>query len=205
VRFGTIIADPPWAYSGTSGDKRLRGYSDSKYKPLKTRDLADLPVNDISADDAVLFIWTNGPFLADGSAQLIAKSWGFEPVTLCYWHKTRGDISLFGNYTHSGGVGYWFRGNCEPVLVAKKGKAYRWSDMPGWGNEDKNALFERPKMAHSRKPDVLHERIERSAYPKPYLELFARRARSGWTTVGDEIPGFEGEDIRVSVERLKCE
>jgi N6-adenosine-specific RNA methylase IME4 len=209
VKFGTIIADPPWAYERTSGDKRLRGYSDQHYDPLSTADLAGLRVKDIVADQAVLFLWANGPFLADGSAQKIVTAWGFTPVTLMYWHKlTSTGLTLFGNVSHLGGVGYWFRGNCEPILVGKRGRSYRWSDMPNWTVDDTSALFEAPKGKHSAKPEVLHQRVERSAYPGPYLEMFGRRPRAGWTVVGNN--GDHGslplaEDIRDAIDRLEKE
>ena len=41
--------------------------------------------------------------------------------------------------------------------------------------------------------------------PGPYLELFARRDRPGWTTVGLECPSTEGEDIFASIDRLTDE
>jgi N6-adenosine-specific RNA methylase IME4 len=194
---------------------------------MDTETLAALPVKDITLDDAVLFLWTTGPFLVDGSAQKVAKGWGFKPVTLLYWHKVKKN----GGGTHGGGVGYWFRGNCEPVLVAKRGAAYRWSNMVNWLPADANALFqttepetvfEAPKMEHSQKPDVLHERVERAnlmkarrkgedgevketvgpGYPSPYLELFGRKLRDGWVVVGNQSPVTCGEDIAGTIERL---
>lgn len=215
VKFGTIIADPPWEYSRTSGDLKLRGYSDMHYEPLTTDRLKKLPVTDISSDHCLLFLWTTSPFLADGSALEVTRAWGFEPVTLLYWHK----LTEFKT-SHLGGVGYWYRGNCEPVMVAKrKGTpSFRWAGMSNWTKWDKSALFEAQKGKHSDKPDVLHERIERAnvylkknkddsfteiaGYPQPYLEMFGRRARSGWTVIGDEAPGCLGEDIEASLARL---
>jgi hypothetical protein len=44
-----------------------------------------------------------------------------------------------------------------------------------------------PVMEHSVKPDEVHARIER-LLAGPYLELFARAERPGWTTWGNEIP-----------------
>jgi len=35
------------------------------------------------------------------------------------------------------------------------------------------------------------------------IELFARRDKTGWTCVGNESPSTPGEDIRVSIDRLK--
>jgi N6-adenosine-specific RNA methylase IME4 len=202
MKFGTIIADPPWNYNRTSGDKKLRGYSDKHYEPLSTADLAALPVQDVVADNAVLFLWTNGPFLADCSAQKIAEGWGFRPVTLMAWHKVQ-QKSLFGSRTHGGGVGYWFRGNFEPILVATRGRSYRWSEQENWSAEQTNALFEHEKSRHSQKPPYVHQLVEDSIYPHPWLEMFGRRARTGWTVIGDGAPGCEGEDIRASLERLR--
>lgn len=206
MRFGTIIADPPWAYVRTSGNPKLRGYSDKHYEPLTTEDLAALPVENIVTGESVLFLWTTGPFLVNGDAQAIAKGWGFTPVTLMYWNKTtdNGTSALYGSVTHRGGVGYWFRGNCEPVLVAKRKKSYRWAHHENWSAHEACALFEAPKNQHSEKPPYLHALIEHSIYPQPYLELFGRKPRPGWTVVGNELPGeHEGEDIRDSIKRLE--
>ena len=41
------------------------------------------------------------------------------------------------------------------------------------------------RMQHSRKPDSLHDVAE--TMPGPRLELFARRARPGWTVWGNEV------------------
>jgi N6-adenosine-specific RNA methylase IME4 len=44
-----------------------------------------------------------------------------------------------------------------------------------------------PVGEHSEKPDEVYRRIER-LYPGPYLELFARKPRKGWTVWGNEVP-----------------
>jgi N6-adenosine-specific RNA methylase IME4 len=43
------------------------------------------------------------------------------------------------------------------------------------------------KQRHSQKPDELYDMIEHCS-PAPFLELFARSNRRGWTQWGDEIP-----------------
>ncbi len=43
---------------------------------------------------------------------------------------------------------------------------------------------------HSRKPDGIHERIERLV-AGPYLELFARQQRPGWTVWGNQTDKFK--------------
>jgi len=53
------------------------------------------------------------------------------------------------------------------------------------GRRQVNLLSTR-KREHSRKPDEQYELIE-ACSPAPYLELFARRSRNGWTTWGDQV------------------
>ena len=78
------------------------------------------------------------------------------------------------------GTGYWTRANTEPCLLATWGKPKRL-------NADVRMAIISPRRQHSRKPDDIHARIERLV-AGPYLELFARRTRPGWTTWGDEVP-----------------
>jgi len=195
VKFGTIICDPPWAYGSASRHtQKVRGYTSYRhgegtvYQPLSTEDLCRLPVGDLAAPDSVLLLWTTGPFIPE--ALEVIAAWGFTYRTAVYWGKLKADGTV-----HRGGVGYWFRGAAEPVLVASRGKSYRTGE-PG--------LLLTPKLAHSEKPDWLHEVAERN-FPGPYLELFGRRGRGDWTVIGDEAPGCRGKDIRTSVKELREE
>jgi N6-adenosine-specific RNA methylase IME4 len=189
MKFGTIIADPPWDYqAATRHDKKTRGYvayrdGEELYPTLKTKDLCKLPIADLAADNAVLLLWTTGPFVPD--ALEVVRAWGFTFKTMVYWGKL-----AKGGAVHRGGVGYWFRGACEPVIVASRGKSVRTGE-PG--------LYLSEKTRHSAKPNWLHEVSERH-FSGPYLELFGRRERENWTVLGNEAPG-DGLDIRVSVEK----
>ncbi len=58
-----------------------------------------------------------------------------------------------------------------------------------------------PMTRHSEKPEEVQDRIERLV-SGPYLELFARRRREGWATVGNELDGL---DIRESLARLAAD
>lgn len=182
-RYGTIIADPPWDYLPTSRQEKLRGYTDLHYEPLSTDELCKLPVGDLAADESVLLLWTTFPFIGD--AQRIIDAWGFTYVTGLAWVKADPETGAVGY-----GVGYWFRGAVELVLVGKRRKSYR-SQYVG---------LIHPGLNHSRKPETLHELAE-TTYPGPRLELFARQQREGWTTLGNECPG-DGADIRESVAKL---
>jgi N6-adenosine-specific RNA methylase IME4 len=182
-KFGTIIADPPWAYDATSRQDKLRGYTDLHYAPLSTDSLCQLPVGDLASDEAVLLLWTTFPFIHD--AKRVIEAWGFDYVTGLAWVKANPETQAIGY-----GVGYWFRGAVELVLVGKRQKSYR-SQYVGLIS---------PGLKHSRKPESLHELAE-ATYPGPRLELFAREQRPGWTTLGNECPG-DGQDIRNSLYAL---
>jgi N6-adenosine-specific RNA methylase IME4 len=47
-----------------------------------------------------------------------------------------------------------------------------------------------PRREHSRKPDETHDRIA-ALVDGPYLELFGRQSRTGWTVWGNESDKFD--------------
>jgi N6-adenosine-specific RNA methylase IME4 len=79
-------------------------------------------------------------------------------------------------------LGYWTRSNSEVCLLATKGKPKRNAA------DIRQAIIE-PRREHSRKPDGIHNRIERLV-DGPYLELFARQTRPGWTVWGNQTDKF---------------
>lgn len=185
MKFGTLIVDPPWAYSKSSRHESLTGFSSQHYAPLTTKDLCELPVGELAADTSVLALWTTWPFIPD--ALKCIDAWGFQFITGLPW------VKVDGKGDPAYGVGYWFRGATEPLLIAKRpgGASFR-SNFTG---------IMSPGLKHSRKPESVHE-VAETNWVGPYLELFARQARDGWTTVGNEAPGHEGVDIRESVAKL---
>jgi N6-adenosine-specific RNA methylase IME4 len=189
MKFGTIIVDPPWNYQGTTGHVRLSGYSDQEYGALTTTDLRRLPIGPLAADNAVLLLWTTWPFLLD--AAKLCETWGFQYVTGLPWVKTTKTDIWKAHY----GVGYWGRGCTEPILIGKRGAAYRTN----------HTFLLSPAIGHSRKPDSIYELAE--SFPGPRLELFARThedqgaCTDGWYQLGDECVN-DGADIRARLAGL---
>ncbi len=176
--FGTIIADPPWPYQRASKKHiNASGYVAqgelTQYNTMSIEDICSLPVESISANNSVLLLWTTPAFCASGDDKRVCEAWGFRPVTYTYWIKTTKNGCL--HY----GVGYWFRGVVEPILIGVKGKSYRTNER---------GAFMHSHLGHSTKPDTLHELAEKH-FPPPRFEMFARRTREGWTTIGYEIDG----------------
>ncbi len=118
------------------------------------------------ARDAHLYLWTINAYIED--AYWIARAWGFEPSTMLTWGKPRHGIGLGGTYTLT----------TEHVLFCRRGtlKAKRRVDTSWWDWK---------RGAHSAKPEAFIDMVE-SVSPGPYLEMFARRNRLGWSTWGNQ-------------------
>lgn len=191
--FGAIYCDPPWRFEVWSGTEvvQARG-STSTYKPASVHyrtmtvdELSGIPIGDLAADDCTLFMWVCWPTLLD--ALEILKAWGFKYKTCGFdWMKAHTQqIDIFrDDASASMGMGYWTRSNSEPCLLATRGKPKRL-------NADVRQGIIEPRREHSRKPDCVYGRIERLV-EGPYLELFARSTRPGWSSWGNEVGKFGG-------------
>jgi len=191
--YGAILADPPWRFR--TWDKRTavkRTHSGAgtnvcaavHYNTMDIEDVAALPVGDLAADNCALFLWVCWPTLED--AWEVLRAWGFKYKTCAFdWTKAHaGQIDMFRDDADAlMGMGYWTRANSEPCLLATRGKPKRLrADV-------RQGIIE-PRREHSRKPDVVHERIE-NLVAGPYLELFARQRRPGWDCWGNEVDKFK--------------
>lgn len=189
--FGAILADPPWRFNVWSGTEVVQARESKStdkpasvhYRTMTVDELAALSIEQVAADDCVLFLWSCWPTLAD--AWDLIRTWGFSYKTCAFdWMKGHaGQIEMFRDDADAlMGMGYWTRANSEPCLLATRGKPKRL-------NADVRQGIIAPRREHSRKPDCVHERIERLV-AGPYLELFARQRRPNWTSWGLECDKF---------------
>jgi N6-adenosine-specific RNA methylase IME4 len=184
--FGAILADPPWGFqTWSSPEKKLASRGTvAPYQTMGMDDLRRLPVGELAADNSVLFLWIVWPTLPE--ALTMFDAWGFEYKT-CAFSWMKADVSTINMFDDPidayMGLGYWTRANSEVCLLATRGKPKRQ-------NADVRQGIIAPRREHSRKPDGIHERIERLV-AGPYLELFARQTRPGWTSWGDETTKFD--------------
>ena len=133
------------------------------------------PVTEWADSSAHLYLWVPNALLAEGLR--VMQAWGFTYKTNLIWHKVRKDGEPDGR-----GVGFYFRNVTEIVLFGVRGSM---RTLPP-GRHETNIL-KTIKREHSRKPEEMYELIERCS-PGPYLELFARHPRCGWTQWGDALP-----------------
>lgn len=171
--FSTILADPPWRFSNRTGKvapehRRLDRYSTMSLDAIKA-----LEVKDVAARNAHLYLWVPNALLPDGMA--VMEAWGFRYVSNIVWAKRRKDGGPDGR-----GVGFYFRNVTELLLFGVRGSMRTLA--PGRSQVN---MIETRKREHSRKPDEQYELIQ-ACSPGPYLELFARHKRPGWTVWGDE-------------------
>lgn len=171
--FATILADPPWRFMNRTGKVAPEHRRLSRYDTLSTAEIAALPVHEISEARAHLYLWVPNALVADGLR--VMAGWGFTYKANIVWAKRRKDGGPDGR-----GVGFYFRNVTELLLFGARGNLRTLAP----GRRQVN-LIETRKREHSRKPDEQYEIIE-SCSPGPYLELFARYARPGWTAWGDE-------------------
>lgn len=173
-RFGTILADPPWRFVNRTGKVAPEHRRLARYETMSVAEICALPVGEHLCSTAHLYLWVPNALLPDGLA--VMKAWGFEYKSNIVWHKLRKDGGSDGR-----GVGFYFRNVTELLLFGVRGKNAR-TLAPG--RSQVNYIGTR-KREHSRKPDEQYDLIERCS-SGPFLEMFARGVRSGWTTWGNQ-------------------
>lgn len=169
-QYGAILADPPWSFRTYANDNVAPARGTQPYSVMSLDDIKALPVADVAAPNALLFMWTVSHLQRE--AFDVAEAWGFRPVSVAFvWDKGRM------------GMGYWTRQEVEICHLFKRGRPRRKS-------KGVRSLIKAPRREHSRKPDEQYARIE-ALVDGPYLELFARQAWPGWSAWGNEAEKFE--------------
>jgi hypothetical protein len=87
-------------------------------------------------------------------------------------------------------------GNSEPIALKASGVPLAARGSPERLAKNVHQVIDDRVREHSVKPDEMHKRVER-LFPGPYLELFARQPRDGWTTWGDEIEATSPADAPI--------
>ena len=177
-RFHTILADPPWRFQNSTGKVAPEHKRLSRYSTMSLEDICGLPIAHLCDDPAHLYLWVPNALLQEGLAVMAA--WGFKYKTNVVWHKIRKDGGPDGR-----GVGFYFRNVTEILLFGVRGKNAR---TLGPGRSQVNIL-KTQKREHSRKPDEQYDLIE-ACSGGPYLELFGRGQRRGWTTWGNQADDY---------------
>ena len=170
-KYKIIYADPPWSYK----DKALAGNRGAccKYPVMNIEDIKNLPVIDIADDDCILFLWVTFPKLNECFE--VIKNWGFEYKTNAFtW------VKKYRNGDNFMGMGRWTRANAEVCLLATKGKPKRI-------NAGIRQIIESVPEKHSKKPNIVRDKIVELCGDLPRIELFARNQTDKWDSWGNEV------------------
>lgn len=163
-----LLADPPWAY-GDSLPGKGRGAA-KIYPCMPVNEIARFPLP-VLADDSWLFLWRVHTHQEE--AAFVMKAWGFDYCGELIWSKrTKNGKQHFG-------MGRVLRNSHEVCLIGRRGK-------PKPKHMSQRSVFEAAVGAHSAKPEKAYQIIEAHS-DGPYVELFARRARAGWQSYGNQV------------------
>jgi N6-adenosine-specific RNA methylase IME4 len=171
--FSTVLADPPWRFTNRTGKVAPEHRRLDRYSTMTLDMIKELPVKDVCAKNAHLYLWVPNALLPDGLA--VMEAWGFRYVSNIIWAKRRKDGGPDGR-----GVGFYFRNVTEILLFGVRGSLRTLPPARSQVN-----MIETRKREHSRKPDEQYALISECS-PGPYLEMFARHPQNGWTAWGDE-------------------
>jgi N6-adenosine-specific RNA methylase IME4 len=193
LKFNVLYVDPPWRYKKPQTGGSLTSGASQQYLTLSIEELKNLPIDKITENNCILFLWVTNPFIREGLE--LVEAWGFEYKTMLTWIKR--------NY----GLGYYFRSKTEHLLLATKG------NIRAFRSERTNIIKSNIVYKHSEKPEIVREIIDEITQnnlqnPKK-LEVFARKDvycfiddKSDWTFIGNEI---DKKDVRQAIEELSKE
>lgn len=189
--YRTVLADPPWPSRSSPGKRShwMKTNMKPRYGTMKARDILDMPVNLVAAEDAILIMWATWMHL--GLAMDTIEAWGFTYCSGFPWLKVIKTFDLVGKgYDTSKvipqpifGPGVWFQGCTELILIGRRGHPFGSQGNP---RPARKGLIVAPRQEHSAKPEELRRWID-DKFPGPKIELFARKGYPGWTSWGNEL------------------
>jgi N6-adenosine-specific RNA methylase IME4 len=177
-KYQIIYADPPWEYKQSGSETNSRGMAKQHYPTMPTKDICNIPVREICTDNAICFMWATFPNISE--ALEVMKAWDFKYKTAAFvWIKKNKKSN-----TNFWGMGAYTRANAEVCLlgISKHTKA-----LEQVKSHNIHQIIEAPIEHHSKKPDIVRDRIVELLGDIPRIELFARQKVPGWDVWGNEI------------------
>jgi len=162
-KYSVIYADCPWKYDFAETSSRE---VENKYPTMTLDELKNMILPEFE-DNAVLYLWATSPKLLE--ALDVMKTWGFKYKTHAIWDKQKI------------GMGYWFRGQHELLLVGTKGNI-----NPPIANDRVSSIFSYPRKKHSEKPKEIQALIHKWYPNLNKIEMFARGKKENWEVWGNE-------------------
>jgi N6-adenosine-specific RNA methylase IME4 len=173
--FKVIAADPAWKFDDRlPGKKRGAGRN---YMTMTVPQICEMKLPPI-ADDAILFLWRVSAMVEE--AYQVGRAWGFEPKSEIVWQKLTKELRPWF------GMGRFVRAAHETCIIFARGSAQKLIRSRSIRSRFAAAVpvDERGRYVHSGKPEEFYDLVEQLVRG-PYVEIFSRRRRAGWTCLGD--------------------
>jgi N6-adenosine-specific RNA methylase IME4 len=170
-KYRIFYADPPWQYNAggqqTGKNKVQMTVNDIHYPSMTIKELCELPIKEMSEDNAVLFLWVTSPLLAECFE--VIKAWGFTYKTSMIWDKVKHNVGYYVSVRH------------ELLLICTKG-----SCTPDT-KKLVDSVYSEERTAHSKKPEYFRKLIDELYTTGKRIELFAREVHDNWDNFGNQI------------------
>jgi len=177
ARYDIAYVDPPWHYYGSP----IKDAAAAKHYPLMSlEELSAIDVRKILNKRAAVFVWATCPRLQ--FAFKLIESWGLHYRGVAYvWVK----VNKRGAIIAGQGVTPTFTKPTSELLLAATttptGRPFPILDLA------QPQVVLAPRGAHSEKPAVFRDLIERLCGERPRIELFARTRVPNWDAWGAEL------------------
>lgn len=201
TKYAVIVADPPWRFGDSLTMSDVKRGADAQYaSTMSDEEIIGLGplVQSIAEDPSILCLWVPDSMLQLGLD--VMKAWGYTQKQIVTWVKTadserRGHEEIPEDLKMAFGMGRVFRNCDEHALIGTRGQISKILRS----KSERNVILG-PNMKHSAKPERLQNALDRMFPDQRKIELFSRRRRPGWVTLGNECPGQEGHDIRALIQ-----
>lgn len=205
------VVDPPWSFQ----DKATRNAPERSaegYHTLSIEEIAELPVPDLLAPEAIVFLWVPDTHVFE--AKWLLDWWGLSFKHFAVWVKepVEDDLELLAEDWATRavtaypppdaltcaaelrqlvdnaaepqmGMGNYLRRAHEIAMLTTTIPFHARTQI---ADRRQRSVIYGKRGRHSAKPETLQDAAER-IIEGPYVELFARRRRPGWVCWGDEL------------------
>lgn len=183
-----LTLKPPWWFPPrNNSNTKFGGGVTDKYPVMKLDEIRRIPINELADDNCALLMWVTTSSTSDSNLSdrlSLFKHWGFDLKNEAFtWVKlnAKSETPFFG-------TGYYSKSNAEHCYLGVKGKMKPVSNKI-------SSLIMAKREQHSKKPEIIRDKIVELFGDLPRVEIFARKIVDGWDSIGNEI---NGEDIRTS-------
>jgi N6-adenosine-specific RNA methylase IME4 len=169
-KYSIIYADPAWSYRNMWN---IQATANKHYETMDNKDICNLNVKELADDNCILFLWATFPKIQE--ALDVIKAWWFEYKTVWFtWIKKNKNLTNFF------GVWWYTKSNAEVCLIWVKWKAPKISNSI-------SSIVETVREKHSKKPNIIRDKIVQFCWDIPRIELFAREKTEWWDVWGNEV------------------